>query len=285
MRGVGPHHEQVVTFVTRQMLDMLSPSNFVPTNPEVLGETLRTSGANLLQGSLNLWEDRERLAAGRRQPGAETFEVGRNLATAAGKVVFRNRLIELIQYAPQTARVHPEPVLIVPSWIMKYYILDLSPHNSLVRYLVEHGHTVFMVSWKNPDAGDRDLGMADYLQSGIMAALDCVTRILPKRRIHGVGYCLGGTLFSIAAAAMARDNDARLRSLTLLAAETGFEERAEALGLAPLTRSGWNPGRKSPAATMAMPQCGMGAAGSSLAAWRKLRSASRTQKECIWETP
>ena len=227
VRGVGPHHEQVVTFVTRQMLDMLSPSNFVPTNPEVLGETLRTSGANLLQGSLNLWEDWERLAAGRRLPGAEAFEVGRNLATAAGKVVFRNRLIELIQYAPQTARVHPEPVLIVPSWIMKYYILDLSPHNSLVRYLVEHGHTVFMVSWKNPDAGDRDLGMADYLQSGIMAALDCVIRILPKRGIHGVGYCLGGTLFSIAAAAMARDNDARLRSLTLLAAETGFEEPGE----------------------------------------------------------
>lgn len=227
VRGVGRHHEQMVTFVIRQMLDMLAPSNFVPVNPEVLDETLRTGGTNLLQGALNLWEDGERLAAGRRAPGAESFEVGRNVAITAGKVVFRNRLIELIQYAPQTARVHPEPVLIVPSWIMKYYIMDLSPHDSLVRHLVEHGHTVFMISWKNPDAGDRDLGMADYLQSGIMAALDCVGRILPGRRIHGAGYCLGGTLFSIAAAAMARDGDARLKSLTLLAAETDFEEPGE----------------------------------------------------------
>jgi polyhydroxyalkanoate synthase len=227
VRGVTPHHEQVVTFAARQWLDTVSPSNFVPTNPEVLGETIRSGGGNLLQGAVNFWREWESMAAGRRPAGSDAYQVGTNIAVTPGKVIFRNRLIELIQYAPQTDRVHPEPVLVVPSWIMKYYILDLSPQNSLVKYLVDHGHTVFMVSWKNPDAGDRDLGLEDYLKSGVAAALDSVGRIVPKRRIHGVGYCLGGTLFSIAAAAMARDNDTRLKSLTLFAAETDFREPGE----------------------------------------------------------
>jgi len=227
VRGVTPHHEQVVTFSTRQLLDMVSPSNFVLTNPQALSETVRTGGGNLLRGAYNLWQDFERIAANKPPTGAEAFEVGRNLALTPGKVVFRNNLIELIQYAPATTQVHPEPLLVVPSWIMKYYILDLSPHNSLVKYLVERGHTVFMISWKNPLADDRDLGMQDYLGSGVMAALGAISRIVPERKIHGVGYCLGGTLFAIAAAAMARDNDARLASLTLLAAETEFTEPGE----------------------------------------------------------
>lgn len=227
VRGVTPHHEQVMTFVARQLLDLASPSNFPLTNPEVLRETMRTGGMNLVKGAANWWDDAERLAAGRRPEGAEAYEVGETVAVTPGKIIFRNRLMELIQYRPATARVHREPVLIVPSWIMKYYILDLSPHNSLVRYLVRQGHTVFMISWKNPDALDRDLGMKDYLRQGVMAALDAVSTVLPKRRVHAVGYCLGGTLLAIAAACLARDRDTRLRSVTLLASEVDFEEPGE----------------------------------------------------------
>ncbi|HJV62146.1 MAG TPA: alpha/beta fold hydrolase [Albitalea sp.] len=227
VRGVSRHHEEVVTFVTRQLLDTLSPSNFVATNPEVLRRTLETFGTNLQEGWAHWWDDFQRAQAGRPPAGAEAFRVGENVAATPGSVVYRNRLIELIQYRPTTAKVHPEPVFILPAWIMKYYILDLQAHNSLVKYLVDHGHTVFCVSWMNPGEAERDDGMDDYLRKGLFQALDAISTIVPKRRIHAVGYCLGGTLLAMGAAAMARDGDDRLASLTLLAAQTDFSEPGE----------------------------------------------------------
>jgi polyhydroxyalkanoate synthase len=225
--GVSRHDEEVVTFVGRQLLDTFAPSNFPWTNPEVLEATLRQGGMNLVRGLANFAEDWERAALGRKPVGTEAFWAGEAVAVTPGKVVYRNGLIELIQYAPSTPAVQAEPVLIVPAWIMKYYILDLSPHNSLVKYLVDHGHTVFMISWKNPGPADRDLGMEDYRTLGVMEALAAVGAVMPGRQVHAAGYCLGGTLLAIAAAAMARGGDDRLRSITLFAAETDFTEPGE----------------------------------------------------------
>ena len=225
--GVSQHHEDIVSFMARQFLDVFSPVNFTMTNPDVLATTGRQGGSNLVRGALNFWEDWRRAMNGEKPAGTETFQVGRNVAVTPGKVVFRNRLIELIQYAPVTDTVYAEPVLIVPAWIMKYYILDLSPENSLVKYLTQQGFTVFMISWKNPRAEDRDLGMEDYRTLGIGTALDAVSAIVGNNKVHAVGYCLGGTLLAIEAAAMARDSDERLQSLTLFAAQTDFTEAGE----------------------------------------------------------
>ena len=230
VQGVEKHHENMVAFAARQWLDMFSPGNQLATNPVVLQRTLQQGGANLLRGALNAADDLQRLAADQGPAGVEDFVVGRDVGITPGKVVLKNRLMELIQYTPTTATVHPEPILIVPAWIMKYYILDLSPHNSLIGYLVDQGHTVFCVSWKNPGYEDRDLGMDDYLELGFHAALDAVTTIVPGQKVHTTGYCLGGTMLAIAAAAMARDGDERLASLSLLAAQTDFSEPGE-LGL------------------------------------------------------
>src|SRR6185437_12106504 len=147
LRGLSRQHENMVEFASRQVLDMVSPSNFLFTNPEVLSHTLRNGGANLLRGCQNFAQDWERAISGKKPVGSEAFAVGRDVAVTPGKVVYRNKLIELLQYSPATDKVRPEPILIVPAWIMKYYILDLSPHNSLVKYLTEQGFTVFMVSW------------------------------------------------------------------------------------------------------------------------------------------
>ncbi|HEX7689152.1 MAG TPA: alpha/beta fold hydrolase [Burkholderiaceae bacterium] len=224
--GTVPHHESVVAFASRQLLDMLSPSNLPWTNPQVVARTIGQGGRNLWAGALHWMEDAAR-AAGLAADEEPRFVVGRDLAATPGKVVMRNELAELIQYAPATGVVEAEPVLIVPAWIMKYYILDLSAHDSLVRWLVGQGHTVFCLSWRNVDESDRDLGMDDYRRLGVMAALDAVTRIVPGQRVHAAGYCLGGTLLAIAAAAMAGAGDDRLRSLTLFAAQTDFSEPGE----------------------------------------------------------
>src|SRR5262245_20560200 len=227
VRGLSRSNAAIADFSMRQCLDMVAPSNFAFSNPEVLRKTFETGGGNLATGLHNWLEDLRALPGSGRPDDAGTFVVGKDVATAPGKVVYRNRLIELIQYAPQTTVVRPEPVLIVPAWIMKYYILDLSPHNSLVRFLVEQGFTVFMVSWRNPAPEDRDLSLEDYRKLGIEAAIAAINEIAPRQPIHAAGYCLGGTLLSIAAAHLATQRPDCLRSLTLLAAQTDFTEAGE----------------------------------------------------------
>jgi polyhydroxyalkanoate synthase len=225
--GVTPHHEEVVSFVTRQMLDVASPSNNPFTNPEVIARSFETGGRNFVDGFQNWLEDTRRTVMGQPPVGTEDFQVGEHVAATPGKVVYRNHLIELIQYAPTTETVRAEPILIVPAWIMKYYILDLSPENSLVRYLVGQGYTVFCISWRNPTAEDRDLTLDDYRRLGVMAALDAIGAIVPDAKIHATGYCIGGTLLSIAAGAMAGAGESRLASMTLFAAQTDFTEPGE----------------------------------------------------------
>jgi poly[(R)-3-hydroxyalkanoate] polymerase subunit PhaC len=230
VRGVTEKHERQVEFATRQMLDVFSPSNFILTNPEVLQKTQAEWGMNLVRGFWNFVEDSERAVNGRKPVGMEAFKVGETLAVTPGKVIFRNRVIELIQYEPVSDKVRPEPVLIVPAWIMKYYILDLSPANSLVKYLTEQGFTVFIISWKNPTSEDRALRLEDYRTLGIGAALDAIRTIIPAAKVHGLGYCLGGTLLATEAAALARNGDDTFKTLTFLAAQVDFEEPGE-LGL------------------------------------------------------
>jgi polyhydroxyalkanoate synthase len=223
--GVSKQHERIVAFVARQVLDMLSPSNVPALNPEVLATTLATSGANWHAGLENFAADLQ--AAGGAKTQALPMLPGRDVAITPGSVIFRNELIELIQYSPTTETVRPEPILIVPAWIMKYYILDLSPQNSMVRYLTGQGFSVFCISWRNPDAAMRDTGLDDYRRLGVMAAIDAVSAVCNSAKIHATGYCLGGTLLAIAAATMARDHDERFATVTLLAAQTDFTEAGE----------------------------------------------------------
>jgi polyhydroxyalkanoate synthase len=228
LRGMQNHSRHQMDFYGRQLLDMMSPGNCLLTNPQALNDALRTGGKTLAQGwqlALQDWKARQELAAG-RSPEHE-IGPGRGLAMTPGEVVMRNDLVELIQYTPTTPQVEAEPVLIVPSCIMKYYILDLSPHNSLVRWLVGQGHSVYIVSWRNPDQSDALLGMEDYVLEGVQAPLAHIHHATGSP-IHLMGYCLGGTLAAIAAAAMGgvaqQATAPRLASLSLLAAEVDFTE-------------------------------------------------------------
>jgi polyhydroxyalkanoate synthase len=225
--GVSAANERTLNFAARSGLEALSPSHYLATNPELLNATRAEAGHNLVRGFRHWVEDTRRTLENQAPAGTERFVVGRDVAATPGKVVMRNDLVELIQYSPTTDSVYAEPILLIPAWIMKYYILDLSPANSLVRYLVSQGHTVFIVSWKNPNASDRGLGMDDYLKLGGRATIDAVAAIVPERRIHMVGYCIGGTLLSIAAAVLAAEGDRRMASLSLLAAQQDFSEPGE----------------------------------------------------------
>lgn len=227
VEGVTRHAENATSFSARQLLDVFSPSNFLMTNPEVMKLTRDTGGKNLIQGMQNAMQDWQRFVRQEPPEGTENFRVGQEVAITPGKVIYRNHLIELIQYSPTTQKVQAEPILIVPAWIMKYYILDLTPDNSMVRFLVDQGHTVFMISWRNPTEEDRDLGMDDYVESGVVDALRAVRAIVPDQQVHTVGYCIGGTLLSIAAAALGRDGHDWIKTITLFAAQTDFTDAGE----------------------------------------------------------
>jgi polyhydroxyalkanoate synthase len=228
LHGVDPKHANIINFAARQWLDMFSPANFAATNPLVRERTQSEGGQNLLRGARYWMEDFNRLLA--KQPRtSDKYKLGTDLATTPGDVVMRNELVELIRYRPTTAKVHPEPILIVPAWIMKFYILDLTAQRSLVAYLRDQGFEVFILSWKNPDEEDANLSMQDYIDLGVRAAVHHI-KALGHPRLHAAGYCLGGTLLSITAAALARDSDDSLASISLLAAQVDFSEPGE-LGL------------------------------------------------------
>jgi len=227
IRGLSHSNAAIADFAIRQGLDTVAPTNFAWSNPEVLRKIMETGGGNFVSGLHNWIEDWQTLLAGGKPGNDQRFAVGKDVAVTPGRVVYRNELIELIQYAPATSTVRPEPVLIVPAWIMKYYILDLSPHNSLVRFLVTNGFTVFMISWKNPTPDDRNLGLEDYRELGVDAAIAAINEIMPGQAIHAAGYCLGGTLLAIAAARLGRDHPKCLRSVSLLAAQADFTEAGE----------------------------------------------------------
>jgi polyhydroxyalkanoate synthase len=227
--GVSESHQELVNFMTGQMLDLLSPANYPLTNPDVIRATVEQKGVNLAKGLRFFMQDTARKITGSPPARPAGFQVGKDVGITPGKVVYRNELMELIQYSPVTEKVGAEPVLFCPAWIMKYYILDLSPKNSMVKYLVEQGKTVFMISWKNPGEKDRDVGFEDYLEQGLLAAVDTVERIVPKRKIHAVGYCIGGTLLLVGAALMAREGDDRLQTVSLFAAQGDFSEAGEVL--------------------------------------------------------
>jgi polyhydroxyalkanoate synthase subunit PhaC len=225
--GADAAAENIVGFTVREGLELVAPDNYLPTNPQLIRQTIDENGRNLVRGVKHLAEDVTRTFKGLGPIGVENYQVGEHVAATPGKVILRTPLMELIQYSPQTETVYAEPVLIVPAWIMKYYILDLSPKNSLVNYLTGLGHTVFMVSWKNPTAEDRNVTMDDYLTLGVHAAIDAVTKVVPKHKVHAVGYCIGGTLLAIAAAELAARDDDRLASVTMFAAQTDFSEPGE----------------------------------------------------------
>ncbi len=227
--GLDPKTAQKVDFYARQFVDAMSPSNFALTNPQVLRKTAETGGENLLRGLSNLLRD---LEAGRgqlhiRMTDAEAFSVGGNIAVTPGKVVYRNELMELIQYTPVTETVQKTPLVIFPPWINKFYILDLRPKNSFIRWAVEQGHTVFVASWVNPDESLAEKDFSDYMQLGVFAALDAIEQATGERQVNAIGYCLGGTLLAATLAVMARRRDSRIKSATFLVTLTDFADVGE----------------------------------------------------------
>jgi len=221
---LDPHTRQKAEFYVRQITNALSPSNFVLTNPELLRETLTSNADNLVRGMRMLAEDIETGGGDLkiRQSDSSMFAVGRNLATTPGKVIFQNELMQLIQYAPSTAAALKRPLLIVPPWINKFYVLDLTAEKSFIKWCVDQGLTVFCISWVNPDAGLAQKSFEDYVRQGPLAALDAIKQATGEEEVHTVGYCVGGTLLAVTLAALAAWSDKRIVSATLFAAQVDF---------------------------------------------------------------
>jgi polyhydroxyalkanoate synthase subunit PhaC len=227
--GLDEKTTQKVDFYTRQFVDAMSPANFVMTNPEVLRRTAETGGSNLLKGLSNLLADLER-GKGKlriRMTDDSKFRVGENIAVTPGAVVYQNDLMQLIQYNPTTEKVLKRPLVIFPPWINKFYILDLRPKNSLIRWAVDQGHTVFVASWVNPDESLAEKGFDDYMREGVLAALDAIEAATGEREVNAIGYCLGGTLLATTLAHMAVKRDNRIKSATYFVTLTDFEQPGE----------------------------------------------------------
>ena len=226
VEGLDPKTEHKVRFYARQFVDALAPSNFIATNPEVLQATIETGGENLLKGLENLVQDLEggrgQLSITMTDPNA--FRVGENVATTKGKVIFQNELMQLIQYAPSTGEVKRRPLVIIPPWINKFYILDLQPKNSFIKWAVDQGHTVFVISWVNPDERLAHKSFEDYLLEGPLAALDVVEAATGEREVNAIGYCLGGTLLAASLSYLTAKNDDRIRSATYFVTLVDFTD-------------------------------------------------------------
>jgi len=229
VEGLPAESEKKVAFFTRQYVDALSPTNFLLTNPQVLRETVASGGQNLVRGLNNLLADIEK-GGGQLQismTDEKAFKLGENVATTPGSVVFENDLMQLIQYKPMTAQVLKRPLVIVPPWINKYYILDLREKNSFIRWAVGQGHTVFVVSWVNPDAKLAQKGFDDYMVEGPLAALDAVEKAIGEREVNFIGYCLGGTLLGATLAYLAAKKDERVKSATFFVSLLDFSQPGE----------------------------------------------------------
>ncbi|HXJ50844.1 MAG TPA: class I poly(R)-hydroxyalkanoic acid synthase [Burkholderiales bacterium] len=229
VEGLPPESEKKVAFFTRQYVDALAPSNFLMTNPQVLRETLRTGGQNLIRGMNNLLADLEKGGGQLRvsMTDESAFQLGRNVATTPGKVVHQTALMQLIQYQPTTKEVHKRPLVIIPPWINKYYILDLREKNSFIRWAVAQGHTVFVVSWVNPDAALAQKGFDDYMREGALAAFEAVEKITGERELNAIGYCLGGTLLGATLGYLSNKNQNRVASATFFVSLLDFSEPGE----------------------------------------------------------
>jgi polyhydroxyalkanoate synthase subunit PhaC len=226
VKGLDVASARKIDFYTRQFVDAISPSNFVTTNPEVLTATLESGGQNLLRGLENLLSDLGR-GDGRlsiTMSDMKAYRLGENIATTSGKIIYQNNLMQLIQYTPSTPTVRKRPLLIVPPWINKFYVLDLQPKNSLIKWAVDQGHTVFVISWVNPDEKLADKGFEDYMKEGPVAALDAIERATGERQVNTIGYCLGGTLLASTAAFLAANDDDRVASATYFVTLVDFTD-------------------------------------------------------------
>src|SRR3989454_1563780 len=222
VQGLDEHQQRKLVFYLRQFLDAISPSNLAFTNPQVIHETVQTGGQNLVKGMEHLLRD---IKAGQiKMTDTDAFAPGRNLALTPGQVIYRNTLIELIQYAPTTEKVYAIPLLFIPPWINKYYVLDMQPHNSLIKFLVDNGFTVFVISWKNPDASMEEISFEDYLTLGPQAALNAIKEITTSSKVNAVGYCIGGTLLSMALPFLSAIGDDTVNTATFLVSLQDFSE-------------------------------------------------------------